>query len=166
MLRLPQHRQGAGEGLLGAFVADGQAHADGAGDFAAAGAHRDGNAAPVLLKLLFDARADGRSAMPTGELARAAQTPVDEAELLLESLERLGYVRRAAKSVTGPAREQDWLLACDTKTMTLAPVFGRFAVDPANTLLSVESLGLAPVHARWSAAGWLKAPLDAALAGA
>lgn len=122
--------------------------------------------AVALLKLLFDARADGRSAMPTGELARAAQTPVDEAELLLESLERLGYVRRAARSVTGPAREQDWLLVCDTKTMTLAPVFGRFAVDPANTLLSVASLGLAPVHARWSTADWLKAPLDVALAGA
>jgi len=119
--------------------------------------------AVALLKVLFDARADGRTAMPSGELARAVRTPADEAERLLESLERLGYVRRAARSLTGPAREQDWLLACDTKTTTLAPAFGRFAVDPANTLLAVESLGLAPVSARWSEAGWLKAPLDVAL---
>jgi membrane protein len=122
--------------------------------------------AVALLKVLFDARADGRTAVPTSELARSVRTPVDEAELLLESLERLGYVRRAAKSLTGPAREQDWLLVCDTKTTTLAPVFGRFAVDPTNTLLSVASLGLAPIHERWSEAGWLKAPLDVMLAGA
>ena len=99
----------------------------------------------------------GRPALPTGELARAVRTPPDEAELLLESLERLGYVRRAAKSITSP-REHDWLLVCDTKAMTLAPVFGRYAVDPTNTLLSVASLGLSPVVRRWSEATWLTAP--------
>lgn len=118
--------------------------------------------AVALLKVLFDARAEGRPALPTGELARAVRTPMDEAELLLESLERLGYVRRAAKSMTA-SREQDWLLVCDTKAMTLAPVFGRHAVDPTNTLLSVASLGLAPVARRWSEAGWLNAPLDESL---
>jgi membrane protein len=126
---------------------------------------RAGNAfvtAVALLKALFDARAEGRPALPTGELARAVRTPMDEAELLLESLERLGYVRRAAKSMTA-SREQDWLLVCDTKAMTLAPVFGRHAVDPTNTLLSVASLGLAPVARRWSEAGWLNAPLDVSL---
>ena len=120
--------------------------------------------AVALLKVLFDARAEGRSALPTSELARAVRTPLDEAELLLESLERLGYVRRAAKSLTGKAREQDWLLVCDTKVMSLAPVFNRFAIDPTNTLLSVASLGLAPVHQRWAEAGWLSAPLDTSLA--
>jgi membrane protein len=126
---------------------------------------RAGNAfvtAVALLKVLFDAKCEGRSALPTGELARAVRTPHDEAELLLESLERLGYVRRAAKSITA-AREHDWLLVCDTRATTLAPVFGRFGVDPTNTLLSVASLGLAPVYQRWREAGWLNAPLEVAL---
>jgi membrane protein len=119
--------------------------------------------AVALLKVLFDAKADGRAALPTSELARAVRTPMDEAELLLESLERLGYVRRAASTLTGRPREQDWLLVCDTKSMTLAPVFGRFAIDPTNTLLAVASLGLGPVYERWADAGWLKAPMEASL---
>jgi hypothetical protein len=65
--------------------------------------------------------------------------------------------------LTGRAREQDWLLVCDTKTMTLAPVFGRYAVDPANTLLSVASVGLEPVLQRWSDAEWLKLPMEESL---
>ena len=65
-------------------------------------------------------------------------------------------LRRAATTLTGRAREQDWLLVCDTTTTTLAPVFGRFAIDPTNTLLSVASLGLAPVQRRWSEAEWLR----------
>jgi membrane protein len=127
---------------------------------------RAGNAfvtAVALLKVLFDARGDGRSALPTGELARAVRTPPDEVELLLESLERLGYVRRAATTLTGHAREHDWLLVCDTRTATLAPLFGRFAIDPTNTLLSVMSLGLEPVHRRWAGADWLNAPLETSL---
>jgi len=119
--------------------------------------------AVALLKALFDAKADGRPALPTSELARAVRTPMEEAELLLESLERLGYVRRAATTLTGRAREQDWLLVCDTKTKTLAPVFGRFAIDPTNTLLSVASAGLEPVCRRWSDAEWLKAPIEESL---
>ena len=95
-------------------------------------------------------------------LTGSVRTPHDEAERLLESLERLGYVRRAAKSLTA-AREQDWLLVCDTKSMTLAPAYGRFGVDPANTLLSVASLGLGPVCKRWTEAGWLNVPLEVSL---
>jgi membrane protein len=119
--------------------------------------------AVALLKALLDAKADGRAALPTSELARVVRTPTEEAELLLESLERLGYVRRAAATLTGRAREQDWLLVCDTKTMTLAPVFGRFAIDPNNTLLSAASVGLAPVCRRWSEAEWLNAPMEESL---
>jgi hypothetical protein len=47
--------------------------------------------------------------------------------------------------------------------MTLAPVFGRFAIDPTNTLLSVASLGLASVYRRWSDADWLKVPMEISL---
>lgn len=127
---------------------------------------RAGNAfisAVALLKVLLDSRSEGRPALPTSELARSARTPVDEAELLLESLERLGYVRRLAASQSGARGEQDWLLVCDSSAMTLASAFDRFAVDPANTLLSVASLGLRPVYERWSRAEWLNVPLDVAL---
>jgi DNA-binding Lrp family transcriptional regulator len=117
----------------------------------------------ALLKTLFDAKADDRPGLPTSELARAVRTPADETERLLESLERLGYVRRTAATLTGRAREQDWLLVCDTKTKTLAPVFGRFAIDSTNTLLSVASVGLEPVCRRWSDAEWLKAPMEESL---
>ena len=79
------------------------------------------------------------------------------------TLERLGYVRRLARSLAGRATEQDWMLVCDTRAETLAPLFGRFAVDPTNTLLSVAGLGLGPVYKRWSEAEWLTLPLDVAL---
>jgi membrane protein len=128
---------------------------------------RAGNAfvtALALLKALFDARADGRAALPTAELARAVRTPTDETELLLESLERLGYVRRLARSLVGPSQDQDWLLVCDTTVMTLGPMFGRFGIDPTNTLLAVASLGLGPVYRRWSESEWLNTPLDVAFA--
>ncbi|MDH4114496.1 MAG: YihY family inner membrane protein [Burkholderiaceae bacterium] len=127
---------------------------------------RAGNAfisAVALLKVLLDSRREGRPAVPTGELARSVRAPVDEAELLLESLEQLGYVRRLAASQGGARGEQDWLLVCDSSAMTLAPAFDRFAVDPANTLLSVVSLGLQPVYDRWSRAEWLNVPLDVSL---
>jgi membrane protein len=130
---------------------------------------RAGNAfvtAIALLKMLYDARSQGRPASSTAELARAVRTPTDEAELLLESLERLGYVRRLARSLSGGVHDNDWLLVCDTQVMTLGPVFGRFAVDPTNTLLSLDSLGLGPVYRRWSEAEWLNAPLDATLESA
>jgi membrane protein len=130
---------------------------------------RAGNAfvtAIALLKMLYDARSQGRPASSTAELARAVRTPTDEAELLLESLERLGYVRRLARSLSGGVHDHDWLLVCDTQVMTLGPVFGRFAVDPTNTLLSLDSLGLGPVYRRWSEAEWLNAPLDATLESA
>lgn len=118
----------------------------------------------ALLKLLFDARAAGRAALPTSELARAVRTPVDDAEILLETLERLGYIRRLANSQAGRRDEHDWLLVCDTSTTTLAPLFSRFALDPANTLLTVPALGLAAVRDRWSKADWLTAALDQVLA--
>jgi membrane protein len=127
---------------------------------------RAGNAfvtAVALLKVLLDARAEGRPALPTSELARTVRSPSDEAELLLESLERLGYVRRLATSQTGARGEQDWLLVCDSRSMTLGPAFDRFAVDPANTLLSAAALGLGPVAQRWVRADWRRLPLEAVL---
>jgi membrane protein len=119
--------------------------------------------AVALLKVLLEAKAAG-GAVPTSELARRVRTTLDETELLLERLERLGYVRRLAATRSGRRNEQDWLLTCDPETMNLRPAFERFAVDPTNTLLGVESLGLGALAQRWSNAEWLTLPLAQALA--
>jgi membrane protein len=119
--------------------------------------------AVALLKTLFDARRAGDPAIPTGELAQRVRTAPDETELLLESMETLGYVRRLAASRRGKQREHDWLLTADSARATLTPLFDRFGVDPAITLLSLPALGLAPLAARWRSADWLALPLDRAL---
>ena len=119
--------------------------------------------AVALLKTLFDAHRAGDPAIPTGELAHRVRTAPDETELLLESLEALGYVRRLAASRRGKQSEHDWLLTADSARATLTPLFDRFGVDPAITLLSLPALGLAPLAARWRSADWLAAPLDVAL---
>jgi membrane protein len=119
--------------------------------------------AVALLKTLFDARRQGDPAIPTGELAQRVRTPVDEAELVLETMETLGYVRRLAASRRGKQTEHDWLLTADPAQATLTPLFDRFGIDPAITLLSLPSLGLAGVAARWRSADWLGMPLDRAL---
>jgi hypothetical protein len=92
------------------------------------------------------------------------RTSPDETELLLERLERLGYVRRLAETRSGRRNEQDWLLTCDPEKVNLRPAFERFAVDPANTLLAVDSLGLGVLAQRWSSADWVTMPLAQALA--
>jgi membrane protein len=119
--------------------------------------------AVALLKILLEAKATG-GAVPTSELARRIRTSPEETELLLERLERLGYVRRLAATRSGRRNEQDWLFTGNPETMNLKSVFERFAVDPANTLLAVDSLGLGALARRWSSADWLTAPLDKALA--
>ncbi len=119
--------------------------------------------AVALLKVLFEAK-DMGAAVPTSEIARRVRTSPDETELLLERLEQLGYVRRLAETRTGRRNEQDWLLTCDPEAMNLRPAFERFAVDPANTLLAVESLGLRALAQRWSKAEWLTVPLAQSLA--
>lgn len=127
---------------------------------------RAGNAfvtVAALLKVLFDGKAEDRPALPTSELARAVRTPVEEVELHLEALEALGYARRLATTRTGEAGEHDWMLICDVDRTTMRPAYERFAVDPANTLLSIVSLGLGPVYERWNAAGWLDEPLATSL---
>jgi membrane protein len=119
--------------------------------------------AVALLKVLFDAKQQGEGAVATGELGTRVRTPKEEAELLLESLERLGYVRRLAANRKGSRVDDDWLLTCDLKSATLRPAFEKFAVDPANTLLVVPTLALGELAQRWSTADWLGAPLSDSL---
>ena len=121
--------------------------------------------AVAVLKVLLEAKDGSVPAMPPSALSRRVRTSVDETELLLEALERLGYVRQLAGTRAGRAGEHDWLLICDENEMTLKPAFEYFAVDPANSLMSVEALGLRALRTRWLQSEWLQAPLAKALAG-
>lgn len=122
--------------------------------------------AVALLKLLLRAKRQKKPAVRPADLARHVRMPVDEAEQLLEALERLGYAGRLA--VPGGVRrtEHDWTLVCDEDLMTLEPLFERFAVDPSNSLIGTDALGLRALRARWFQSEWLQAPLARELADA
>ena len=120
--------------------------------------------AVALLKLLLKAKGDKTPAVAPSVLARRIRTSVDETEQLLEVLERLGYVRQMASTATGRRGEQDWLLTCDENATTLQAVFERFAIDPGNTLLANDAIGLQGVGSRWYESAWLVTPLKKALA--
>jgi membrane protein len=117
--------------------------------------------AVALLHALLQARAqgidDGR--MTVGALARKVRVADDGTERLLIDMEKLNYVSRLDGAHAGK-----WLLTCDIGATTLLPLFTRFAVDPANSLLATQ-----PELARWLddglGAGWLQQPLAAALGG-
>lgn len=111
----------------------------------------------ALLAALYAARAgradQGRVAL--GGLARAVRTTPGDAERLLEELERLGYV-----SQLDGLNADCWLLTCDPGSTDLVPVFQRFGVDPANTLVARDGAPLAGWMRRGLAADWIARPLD------
>lgn len=121
--------------------------------------------AVALLKILLEAKHSKNPAMPPSALARQIRTSVDDTEHLLEALEALAYVRQLAGTDAGRRGEQDWLLTADENVMTLKPAFDHFAVDPANTLMNVEALGLRALRTRWFQSEWLTAPLAEGLSG-
>lgn len=121
--------------------------------------------AVALLKILLDAKRIKTSTVASSALARQIKTSIEETEPMLESLESLGYVRRLAAPQSARGSERDWLLICDENTMTLRPAFEHFAIDPANTLFSVEALGLRAFRTRWLQSEWLKSPLCEELGG-
>ena len=122
--------------------------------------------AVALLKILLEAKRARTPAVASTALARQIRSSVDETEQLLETLERLGYVRQLAATQSERRDEHDWLLICDETAMTLQPAFENLAVDPGNTLMNIESLGLQALRTRWFQSDWLKAPLAEALKGA
>ena len=86
----------------------------------------------ALIRQSLNARRSGNAAVGGQELARGARTDLAETERLLESLERLGYVRRlSAPRKRGESSE--WILTCDPQTTSLRRAYERFAIDPANT---------------------------------
>jgi membrane protein len=130
---------------------------------------RAGNAfvtALALLQQLLAARRAGSAGVAATQLAARARTDLVDAERLLESLERLGYVRQLA-----PPRRRgeaaEWLLTCDPSKVSLRPVFERFAIDPRNTLLAqgrerADAPG-AELLAWLEQDDWINAPLDRSL---
>jgi membrane protein len=113
----------------------------------------------ALLKALLQAKHSKTPAVRPVELARQIRMSVDETDALLEALEKLGYVRRLAVTRPGRRDDHDWMLICDENAMTLKPLFEHFAVDPTNSLLNTDALGLRPMRTRWFQSDWLKAPL-------
>jgi len=120
--------------------------------------------AVALLKILLRSKHSLSPAMASADLARQVQTSLDQAEELLETLEHLGYVGRLAVKGAHHGAAPTWTLVCDETVMALRPAFDRLAVDPANSLLGVDSLGLRPLRARWLHSEWLNAPLAEELA--
>jgi membrane protein len=118
----------------------------------------------ALLKALLHAKQRKAPAVRPVELARQIRMSTDETEQLLEALERLGYVRRLAVPRAGRHADHDWMLICDENAMTLTPLFEHFAVNPANSLVSNDTLGLGALRARWFQSEWLTAPLAEELA--
>jgi membrane protein len=118
----------------------------------------------ALLKALLQAKQGKAPAVRPVELARQIRMSIDETEQLLEALEKLGYVRRLAVPSVGRRNEHDWMLICDENAMTLKPVFEHFAVDPANSLMNTDALGLRALRARWFQSEWLTKPLAEELA--
>jgi membrane protein len=118
----------------------------------------------ALLKALLQAKQSKTPAVRPVELARQIRMSIDETDALLEALEKLGYVRRLAVTRAGRRDDHDWMLICDENAMTLKPLFEHFAVDPTNSLLNTDSLGLRTLRTRWFQSDWLKAPLVQELA--
>jgi membrane protein len=118
----------------------------------------------ALLKALLQAKQSKTPAVRPVELARQIRMSIDETDALLEALEKLGYVRRLAVTRAGRRDDHDWMLICDENAMTLKPLFEHFAVDPTNSLLNTDSLGLRAMRTRWFQSDWLKAPLAQELA--
>ncbi len=128
---------------------------------------RAGNAfvtALALLRQLLEARRADRPAVGAQVLALKARTDLVDAECQLETLERLGYVRR----LLTPRRRgesSEWLLSCDPARMTLRPMFERFVIDPGNLLLALDREGLGTLLTGWiDRDDWINAPLETSLA--
>jgi len=95
----------------------------------------------ALVRLLLQARGEGAlQALATSDLARALRTDEEDLASLLRELETLGYVRKLAAN--GESAGEEWVLSCDPQTKGLGPVFHRFALDPDNSLLQRQDLGL------------------------
>jgi membrane protein len=111
----------------------------------------------ALVKLLYDARADGAlRAVPLVQMVRTLRTDEEVLAELLAQLESLGYVRSLARNDAGA---DEWLLSCDPRVQGLGPAVHSFALDPRNSLLQRPDLGLGTWLAPVIRGEWLQRPL-------
>jgi len=113
----------------------------------------------ALLKVLMLAKGSKAPALKAVELARQIKTSIDETERLLETLERLGYVRKVAVTHARRRTEHEWVLLCDENQMTLKPAYEHLVLDPTNTLINGDDLGMRAMRTRWFQPEWLRTPL-------
>lgn len=113
--------------------------------------------AVALLRHLLAARQQGRrqGKMSLDELALSVRTYPEEIERLLAELERLNYISRIE------GQPPTWLLTCDPAATTLQPAFEKFAVDPANSLLTGADESLRAWVGEGLSARWITQPLSA-----
>jgi hypothetical protein len=93
--------------------------------------------------------------MSLDELALSVRTYPEEIERLLAELERLNYISRIE------GQPPTWLLTCDPAATTLQLAFEKFAVDPANSLLTGADESLRAWVGEGLSAGWITQPLNA-----
>jgi membrane protein len=86
--------------------------------------------AVALLRELY-ASVDSGGDFAVDTLANATRTRTEDVEVLLRTMERLGYARELGGAFAGR-----WRLIADPSTVTLRPLFEELALDPANTLLA------------------------------
>lgn len=110
--------------------------------------------AVALLRVLHHALGTPHPERSSDQLSRETRTDLDDTERLLPVIEQLGYVRHLAGSHAGR-----WRFVADPGRVTLRPLFDRLALDPANTLLAREGLGLAEWVPLGGAVEWLDRPL-------
>ena len=75
-------------------------------------------------------------------------------------MRRLSAARRRGES-------SEWILTCEPASTTLRAAFERFALDPANSLLSLDREGVGDTLLNWIERDeWINAPLEQSLPGA
>jgi len=87
--------------------------------------------AVALLRELYMGAATGNGDRAVESLGNATRTRTEDVEVLLRTMERLGYARELGGAFAGR-----WRLIADPSTATLRPLFEELALDPANTLLA------------------------------
>ena len=120
----------------------------------------------ALIQQLLAGRGRGNTAVGVRVLARGARTDPVHAERLLESLERMRYVRRLS-ATRRRGESSEWILTCEPARTTLRAAFERFALDPRNSLLSLNREGVGNALLNWiDRDEWINAPLEQSLPAA
>lgn len=87
--------------------------------------------AMAVLRSLYAAQGRRPAGRSTSSLAKRLHLHHDELNTVLEKLEQLGIIARTA--------EQRWILACDPRKISLAPIVDHFLIDRQQPMLQGDS---------------------------